>query len=310
MPVMDSKEKNMFMEAIESGKEIRRYVRIQVIGEHGVGKSTLVRRLLGQDIKGDKSTDGIEINNRCQIRKSNGEWIVGKVGTERNEMIRRIRHAVYMKRNPQMADTPLPNDEYLVDTDHVDSEKIETTTEHEVNMKQDIPSTNTQLQTKENTSIVLLKMNRNKNEQGQNPLTENVFESGQKQQIPCSLTEHKQEAEANYYNEKLNGKTHDKTSRQENQTNTFSKIYEETRVSEEMDEIFLEVKKITEKITTEDLIECRLWDFAGEKDYYVTHQTFLTPQAIYLLVANVNDEIKQVDMLEKDTEFDSIAGKI
>lgn len=76
---IDAKARNTFLEAIESGSEIRRYVRIQVIGKDGVGKSSLVRRLLGGDFDTEiKSTDGIDIIKRCQIRTDNGEWVVSQ----------------------------------------------------------------------------------------------------------------------------------------------------------------------------------------------------------------------------------------
>jgi GTPase SAR1 family protein len=29
--------------------------------------------------------------------------------------------------------------------------------------------------------------------------------------------------------------------------------------------------------------DCAIWDFAGQKEFYATHQTFLTNSAIYLL---------------------------
>lgn len=32
-----------------------------------------------------------------------------------------------------------------------------------------------------------------------------------------------------------------------------------------------------------------LWDFAGDEDFYHTHQTFLSPDAIYLVVTNLNE---------------------
>lgn len=73
-------ERNTYMEAIESGIEIREYVRVQVIGKDRVGKTSLVRRLLYlEDGKYDgKSTDGIEINRKCQIRRNDGAWFVGE----------------------------------------------------------------------------------------------------------------------------------------------------------------------------------------------------------------------------------------
>lgn len=78
MKGIDSSDKDHYMKAITLGKEVRRYVRIIVIGEHGAGKSTLVRRLLEQDVDGINSTDGIEMNNKFQIRESNGQWVFNK----------------------------------------------------------------------------------------------------------------------------------------------------------------------------------------------------------------------------------------
>ncbi|CAG2237840.1 unnamed protein product [Mytilus edulis] len=36
---------------------------------------------------------------------------------------------------------------------------------------------------------------------------------------------------------------------------------------------------------------CGLWDFAGQKEFYGTHQAFLTSSAIYLVVADMDTEI-------------------
>lgn len=65
-------------EKFKSGKEVRRYVRIHVIGKSGTGKTSIVRGLLGQDIGDVKSTDGIDIFKQCQIRTDDGKWIVSE----------------------------------------------------------------------------------------------------------------------------------------------------------------------------------------------------------------------------------------
>ncbi|VDI71250.1 Hypothetical predicted protein, partial [Mytilus galloprovincialis] len=36
---------------------------------------------------------------------------------------------------------------------------------------------------------------------------------------------------------------------------------------------------------------CGFWDFAGQKEFYATHQTFLSSNAVYLVVANIADDI-------------------
>lgn len=64
------------MDALEAGKEHRQYVRIQVIGKNGVGKTTLVRKLLeDKQTKEAYSTDGIEIHQKCKIDQD-GTWII------------------------------------------------------------------------------------------------------------------------------------------------------------------------------------------------------------------------------------------
>ncbi|VDI17508.1 Hypothetical predicted protein, partial [Mytilus galloprovincialis] len=77
---MTSSELNIYTEAMNSGKEVRRYVRIQVVGKNGVGKTSLVCRLLGEkNIQNVTSTDGIDVTvKKCQIRTKDGKWIVGK----------------------------------------------------------------------------------------------------------------------------------------------------------------------------------------------------------------------------------------
>ena len=55
--------------------------------------------------------------------------------------------------------------------------------------------------------------------------------------------------------------------------------------------------------------DCGFWDFAGQKEFYATHQTFLSRNAIYLLVVDVSDkfEMKTFDnMIEH--QFESTGG--
>lgn len=79
------------------------------------------------------------------------------------------------------------------------------------------------------------------------------------------------------------------------------------KILENMDTIIMKVRNEREKMTSEGLVECGFWDFAGQKEYYATHQTFFTPHAIYLLVADIGDDIKDT---KHETNFSSIGGKI
>ncbi|CAG2219251.1 unnamed protein product [Mytilus edulis] len=46
-------------------------------------------------------------------------------------------------------------------------------------------------------------------------------------------------------------------------------------IIDKMEEILKDAKRERQTTSPEDFVECGIWDFAGQKDYYATHQTFL-----------------------------------
>ncbi|CAG2256848.1 unnamed protein product [Mytilus edulis] len=81
-------------------------------------------------------------------------------------------------------------------------------------------------------------------------------------------------------------------------------------IIDKMEEILKDAKRERQTTSPEDLVECGIWDFAGQKDYYATHQTFFTPHAIYLLVANIEDAMEEMMNTKPDTDHDSIGKYI
>lgn len=76
---MSIEDRQLYTKIIKTGTEVRYNVRIQVIGENGVGKTCLVKRLLKEDIDDVTSTDGVDIVVRkCKIRLHDGKWIIGQ----------------------------------------------------------------------------------------------------------------------------------------------------------------------------------------------------------------------------------------
>ena len=57
----------------------------------------------------------------------------------------------------------------------------------------------------------------------------------------------------------------------------------------------------------EEFCDCDFWDFAGQRDFYATHQTFLTVNAIYLLVADLSSKAYSSTDYNND---DDIGGEI
>ncbi|KAL3888112.1 hypothetical protein ACJMK2_000492 [Sinanodonta woodiana] len=74
---MDDRSIQLFEEALKDGKETVHSIRVMVVGQMGVGKTTLVNRLLGEEVNiSDRhSTEGIDIYvNCCDVSLSTHEW--------------------------------------------------------------------------------------------------------------------------------------------------------------------------------------------------------------------------------------------
>lgn len=48
-------------------------------------------------------------------------------------------------------------------------------------------------------------------------------------------------------------------------------------------------------IDDEDTAPIALWDFAGDREHFNTHQTFFGQESIYVVVTNVKDIIENID---------------
>ncbi|KAL3887731.1 hypothetical protein ACJMK2_000124 [Sinanodonta woodiana] len=75
---MESNSIQLYQKAMDAGMEKVYNIRLMVVGQFGVGKTTLIKRLLGQpvDISERKSTEGIDVHKHCcKISLDTGEWI-------------------------------------------------------------------------------------------------------------------------------------------------------------------------------------------------------------------------------------------
>jgi hypothetical protein len=58
------------------------------------------------------------------------------------------------------------------------------------------------------------------------------------------------------------------------------------------------------------LVDCSIWDFAGQKEFYATHQVFLTNSAIYLLTVDLSKACSSESPKRRyDEEFDQVGCK-
>ncbi|XP_053379025.1 uncharacterized protein LOC123529642 isoform X2 [Mercenaria mercenaria] len=71
--LLNPRDVDMYLKAIEEGKERDKHVRVMVVGHFAQGKTSVTRRILGQSLKGVESTNGIEIHSK-QCNKNGTQW--------------------------------------------------------------------------------------------------------------------------------------------------------------------------------------------------------------------------------------------
>lgn len=69
-----------YIELMQSSETEKRYfVKIMIVGKESAGKTSLLRKLLKDEIKDVSSTDGIDIViRRCKINIDSGKWTIEK----------------------------------------------------------------------------------------------------------------------------------------------------------------------------------------------------------------------------------------
>ncbi|XP_071177906.1 uncharacterized protein [Mytilus edulis] len=269
-------------ETILFGEEIRKYVRIHVIGKNGVGKTCLVRRLLNQTIKDVESTDGIDINRICHIKESDLTWSIYNGESEMKKIGRRILQAVDIKRKRKkvVSDKRRPSEDNRFKTENSKTQKK---SEDRIAAERD-----------EHKALLSKSLTEVKEtlEINDDSVTKSTINTP-------AVIYHKRDDNKLDVTDTMNYDT-DKPMTSTSANRNSYQITE--AVIDKMDEIISYVKKEKDSMTNQGLIECGIWDFAGEKEYYATHQTFLTPHAIYLLVADIRDDLKPI---EYDKQFNS-----
>lgn len=67
----------LYLKLLESGSEKKRDIRLVIVGKKGTGKTSLLKRLFGEETSNRKSTstNGIEIHRiKCKANYDDGIW--------------------------------------------------------------------------------------------------------------------------------------------------------------------------------------------------------------------------------------------
>ncbi|XP_071150603.1 uncharacterized protein [Mytilus edulis] len=219
--MLDKKYVPLYLKLLESGSEKKRDIRLVIVGKKGAGKTSLLKRLFGEEIHNREmtSTNGIEIHKiRCNANYDDGEWYKLEGNNEETE-----RHARLIK----------PYEETLINQRKRPMEaSVEATAKKH----------------RKNSSETILYMRESEE-------SEAASLQSEKETDPVGI---------------------------ENQP-SYLLIEEAYKDIEAMLQSKIDLND-KEKYAT-----LLLWDFAGDEEFYHTHQTFLSPDAIYLVVAKLNE---------------------
>ncbi|XP_063426192.1 uncharacterized protein LOC134709993 [Mytilus trossulus] len=260
---------NRLMQSNET-TEKRHFVRIMIVGKQSAGKTCLMRRLLKESTDGVSSTDGIDIVvRRCKINMETGEWKIGKnIGDDK---VNRILKA------------------------HISKER--TTTER--NRSGNSESNKETVYDKDVTKADAATDETEEDKQTKSSVSENVLQHNENHKdIEVKHTASLPDTEINVeVVQNINTDQTPEGNTSYHDTNT-DKDLEENKEKCESSSLKLPAELMDNYLsqTTGDIPSihyalCELWDFAGQREFYATHQAFLTSKAVYIVVADMEDTI-------------------
>ncbi|KAK3578170.1 hypothetical protein CHS0354_011694 [Potamilus streckersoni] len=287
---MDTRSLDMYKEALKGGKEKVYNITIMIVGQFGVGKTTLTKRLLGKDvnISERKSTEGIDVNIECsKVSLSSGEWTAQEKSSEQDYRLQRLAKVLNEKQSlrdraademfvnsPQGEKTP-DSTAGITDEEHVISPQgkgvIDTNDEAHVAVED------------KDTEIIYHRSPH----QG---IGQNLSSTASHQEFPSAVGQRKRNQSDTFT-----------VARSQPTENTISGSQKMDPMAELIQLLQDNADKLKQDESKNSLVS--VWDFAGQYSFYTTHQTFLNRRAIYLLVSDVSGHI--TDLVDDDCYFDS-----
>ncbi|XP_076113978.1 uncharacterized protein LOC143082263 isoform X2 [Mytilus galloprovincialis] len=271
----DKRSIPLFLKMLESGSEKKRDIRLVVVGKKGAGKTSLIKRLFGERIQisswferwlfGDKqsavpSTNGIDIHTiKCKTQCDDGIWKKIDGNYEENDLLVRLLKPYEEKLSSQKKDTNEALHKTMASNTPActaglnESKKPKAVTEQYIQIK---PPATTSSQSKL-------------------PVTN---KSQLKSPVATSVTT----------KSRIKSKTTVKS-----QVAPVTTTYHEHLPNRSFQQAHKEIKNMLKSKVNlherEEYAKLLLWDFAGDEEFYHTHQTFLSPDSIYLVVTKLNE---------------------
>ncbi|KAL3888189.1 hypothetical protein ACJMK2_000568, partial [Sinanodonta woodiana] len=260
---MDSNFIQLYKKALDAGMEKVYNIRVMVVGQSGVGKTTLIKCLLGQpvDISERKGMEGVDVHKHsCKISLEKGEWIQQVEDSDKLYTLHRLN---------QLLSAP--------------------DQKSDISQEQDIREV---IYQREITSeIVATKING----ASTTSVSDQEVQSSTELSIPRGDEIH--------HVDNLDKKTGCVAVPFVAVALSDDKYSDSEKTKDAMMEILRLVNENADKLVkdTNKYAALSIWDFSDEYAFYTTHQTFLTSRAIYLLVFDLSQQI--IDLIQDDKCF-------
>ncbi|KAL3888353.1 hypothetical protein ACJMK2_000723, partial [Sinanodonta woodiana] len=277
---MDERSIQRFEEALKDGKETVHNIRIMVVGHMGVGKTTLVKRLLGEEVNISErhSTEGIDVHvNCCDVSLSTHEWIRRTTDSEQDCKLQRLVKVL--------------NENYQSE----EREAATNSMQNETEVDSELNASSNQRETTDGNLWSHVADDNNKNNEVQ-------YRRSQQQDVEKHISSTTSLHTNSFSFVVQKSQTH-------SETNTMPGLELGQIVPIEnykMDPLreMLKLLQRNPNKAKQDIKHARLTilDFAGQYAFYTTHQMFLTRRAIYLLVSDASKEV--IDLVEDKCYID------
>ncbi|XP_053382036.1 uncharacterized protein LOC128549418 [Mercenaria mercenaria] len=275
---MDQNSIELYKRALSDGQEVVRSIRIMVVGHTNVGKTTLTKRLFYEDVDINQReiTNGIDVHVRkCNVSLDTGHWtILGK-----DQKMKTIYHRLM-----KLLQKPASNDIISGKKDNV----IETVTGE----GKDIGFIKPEDMSEDDSSM----------SEDDNDAEGEISEEDPE---PIATNEHSSRKDVASVKD-AEGEVYEEVSEE---------IATEEHPSRKEEYIRNHLKELIEKIQEHSAddkdtrtAEVSLWDFAGQSEFYATHQVFLSKNAVYLLVTDISKDAEDI-VLDNTCFIDSKGAK-
>ncbi|CAC5371715.1 unnamed protein product [Mytilus coruscus] len=250
------------------------FARLVFIGKNGVGKTSLMRRLLWQhkeDVTFTQSTDGIEVE-KCNINIKDGKWShCDKISHDLTRLIHQVYREKVLTVEKAVGNNDIRPEHFGSNTDEInrvlDDKKFSHSSDKSDNIKTDVTGSESferddtlSIDISRTKATTLVSENIKHNAEAVQTDINQIQPDNIKFQNVNDNTIHSYDRESDSVNDKIINQL----------TSTIMKSHFQQQESEQDDM----------------MASCWLWDFAGQKDFYATHQVFLSNCAIYLLVTD------------------------